>query len=158
MDIDRFCDVQNGGRKQSYMVALHHKFVVYREFRSLFYKRIGRWSKLWSWLMPPQIHLSFDVPREKMGGGIFVQHGYCTDVSCRQIGDNCWINQKVTIAYKGKECPVLGNNVRIGAGAIIIGGVHIGDNAKIAAGAIVVKDVPANCTVACQPAQIVKRD
>ena len=89
---------------------------------------------------------------------MFVQHGYCTDVSCRQIGENCWINQKVTIAYKGKECPFIGNNVRIGVGAIIIGGVHIGDNVKSAAGAIVVKDVPANCVVACQPAQIVKRN
>lgn len=157
MDIDRFCVVHYGSKPHNYLFALHKEFVVFKEFRSIFYKRIGKWRKLWSWLAPPQIYLGFDVPREKIGGGIFIQHGYCTDMACRSIGDNCWINQKVTVAYRGKECPTIGNNVRIGAGAIILGGVSIGDNAKIAAGAIVVKDVPANCTVACQPAQIVRR-
>lgn len=158
MDLDRFYSVHYKTKPKNYIIALHNEFVCFKEFRSIFYARIGKWRKLWSWIAPGQTLLSFDVPREKIGGGIFIQHGYCTDLSCRAIGDNCWINQKVTVAYRGNDCPTIGNNVRIGTGAIIIGGIHIGDNAKIAAGAIVVKDVPANCVVACQYAQMVKNN
>ena len=67
------------------------------------------------------------------------------------------INQLVTIGYRGKGCPIIGNNVRIGSGAIIIGDVKIGNNVNIAAGAIVLEDVPDNCTVASPKAEIVKR-
>ena len=51
----------------------------------------------------------------------------------------------------------IGNNVWIGGGAIILGGVHIGDNAVIAAGAVVTKDVPAGMLVAGNPARIMRR-
>jgi acetyltransferase-like isoleucine patch superfamily enzyme len=37
---------------------------------------------------------------------------------------------------------IIGNNVWVGAGAIIIKGIHIGNNSIIAAGAVVLKDVP----------------
>ena len=43
--------------------------------------------------------------------------------------------------------PVIGDNVYIGAGAKIIGGVRIGNNVRIGAGCVVVEDVPDNCTV-----------
>lgn len=39
---------------------------------------------------------------------------------------------------------VIGNNVWIGSGVIILKGVHIGDNAVIGAGTVVTKDVPAD--------------
>ena len=52
--------------------------------------------------------------------------------------------------------PVIGNNVTIYTGAIVVGGIHIGDNAVIGAGAVVVKDVPANTTVVGQPMRIIK--
>lgn len=45
------------------------------------------------------------------------------------------------------DCAVIGKNVLIGVGAIIIGPVIIGDNVTIGAGAIITKDVPANSTV-----------
>ena len=101
-------------------------------------------------------HISFDLPREKLGGGLFIQHGYCTDLSARSIGENCWINQKVCLGYQGNDCPTIGNNVRIGVGAVVIGGVTIGDNVNIGANAIVVHDVPSNCTV-CSPAASIVR-
>ncbi|MEO6054472.1 MAG: acyltransferase [Chthoniobacterales bacterium] len=52
---------------------------------------------------------------------------------------------------------IIGDNVWIGMGAVILKGVTIGDNSIVAAGAIVSKDVPANCVVAGNPAQIVKQ-
>lgn len=52
--------------------------------------------------------------------------------------------------------PVIGDNVTIGAGAIILGGVRIGNNVNIGAGAIVVDDVPDNTTVVCEKARVVR--
>ena len=56
------------------------------------------------------------------------------------------------------KSPVLGNNVYIGAGAKIIGGITIGNNVKIGAGSVVVKNVPDNCTVVGNPARIIKKN
>ncbi|MBU9130818.1 acyltransferase [Holdemanella porci] len=49
----------------------------------------------------------------------------------------------------------IGNNVYVGADAIINYGVTIGDNCIVAAGAIVTKDVPDDSIVAGVPAKIV---
>lgn len=74
------------------------------------------------------------------------------------IGDNCTILQNVTIGGRSniKELPVIGNNVLIGAGCIIIGNVKIGNNAKIGAGSVVVKNVPENAVVVGNPAKVIK--
>jgi len=52
---------------------------------------------------------------------------------------------------------VIGNDVWIGANAVILPGVTIGSHAVVAAGAVVTKDVPGNCIVAGVPAKIIKR-
>lgn len=135
---------------------VYKEFIGFAEFRSVFYFRMGRYTKLIKWMFPkPELHLGFDCLSKNVGGGIFIQHGYCTDISVRSIGENCWINQKVTFGYKGNGCPTIGNNVRVGVGAIIIGDVYIGDNVNIGAGAVVVKDVPSNTTVVSQPARYI---
>ena len=77
------------------------------------------------------------------------------------MGKNCSVYQNVTIGRGKKvndiDVPIIGDNVTIFTGAIIIGGVHIGNNAKIGAGAVVVKDVPENATVVGQAARILKQ-
>lgn len=77
-----------------------------------------------------------------------------------KLGTNCTIAQQVTIGFKGGfsggGTPVLGDNVYVGAGAKIIGGIRIGNNVKVGANAVVLKDVPDNVTVAGIPAQVVK--
>jgi serine O-acetyltransferase len=94
-----------------------------------------------------------------IGKGLFIQHGFATIIAAESIGENCWINQQVTIGYANKnETPILGDNVTVCAGAKIIGKVTIGSNAVIGANAVVVKDVPANCTVVGVPAYIIKKD
>jgi maltose O-acetyltransferase len=50
---------------------------------------------------------------------------------------------------------VIGNNVFLGAGAIVLPGVTVGNNVVIGAGAIVTKDVPDNVVVAGNPAEII---
>ncbi|MHB8846860.1 MAG: serine O-acetyltransferase [Burkholderiales bacterium] len=95
----------------------------------------------------------------RIGPGLFIQHGFATIIAAREIGDNCFINQQVTVGYSNAtDAPTIGNNVSISAGAKVIGGIHIGDNVKIGANAVVVKNVPANVTVVGVPGRIVKRD
>jgi len=50
----------------------------------------------------------------------------------------------------------IGNNAWIGTNAYIMKGVHIGDRSIIGAGAVVIKDVPEDCIVGGNPAQIIK--
>jgi acetyltransferase-like isoleucine patch superfamily enzyme len=58
-----------------------------------------------------------------------------------------WVCQK-TVVKRGAS---------IGSGATILGGVTIGENALIGAGSVVTKDVPANATVAGNPARQLHR-
>lgn len=160
MDLDSFCQVHNRclpGKKRLYYLLVE-LVSSEGEFRSLFLFRIGRIRHLVKRLMPRgALKIAFDVPREKLGGGLFLQHGYCTDLSASSIGENCWINQKVTLGYKGDKCPSIGNNVHIGVGAVVLGGIKVGNNVNIGANAIVVHDVPDNCTVCSPAATIVRR-
>lgn len=71
------------------------------------------------------------------------------------VGENCTIYHQVTIGEGRGGAPKIGNNVVLGAGCKIIGGIHISDNAKIAAGVTVMQDVPENAVV-LPPAPIIK--
>ncbi|EOU9539651.1 serine O-acetyltransferase [Cronobacter dublinensis] len=76
------------------------------------------------------------------------------------IGRNCMIYQNVTIGLKdlhSKDYPVIGNDVVIYAGAIIVGNVHIGDGAIVGAGCIVTKDVPSNKIAVGSPMRIIDK-
>ena len=77
------------------------------------------------------------------------------------IGDDVTIYQGVTLGGTGKDTgkrhPTILNGVTIGAGAKVLGPITIGNNSKVGAGAIVLKDVPDNCTVVGNPGRIVKK-
>lgn len=107
-------------------------------------------------LFSPQRDLYINVPPEKIGGGLYFQHGFSTIVAAKEIGENCKIFQQVTIGFDGDEAPVIGDCVTITAGAIVIGNVYVGDNSVVAAGAVVTRDVPANMIVAGVPAKVIK--
>ncbi|WP_321018774.1 DapH/DapD/GlmU-related protein, partial [Eisenbergiella porci] len=51
---------------------------------------------------------------------------------------------------------ILGNNVWIGGGAIILPGVTIGDNVVIGAGSVVTKDIPSNTIAYGSPCQVIR--
>ena len=91
----------------------------------------------------------------------FLPHGikgiFITDTA--SIGMNCTILHQVTIGLKdwsGEGGPIIGDNVFIGAGAKIIGPVHIGDNVKIGANAVVVKNVKSGAIMGGVPARRIK--
>lgn len=66
------------------------------------------------------------------------------------IGDDVLIYHGVTLGgtvnAQVKRHPTIGNNVLLGAGAIVLGDVTVGDGARIGANAVVTKDVPAGTT------------
>ena len=76
------------------------------------------------------------------------------------IGDDVLMYHGVTLGgvvnAPVKRHPTIGNNVILGANAIILGNITIGDNCKIGAGAIVTKDLPAG-KVAVAPTATVRK-
>ena len=70
-------------------------------------------------------------------------------------GSNVKLEHGVTIGAEKDKSPVLGDNVFVGAGAKIVGGVRIGNNVKIGANAVVLSDVPDNSTAVGIPARVV---
>ncbi len=56
------------------------------------------------------------------------------------------------------EVPVLGNNVFIGAGAKLLGGISIGNDTIIGANAVITKNVPDGSTVVGVPGKIITLD
>ena len=78
-------------------------------------------------------------------------------IAAKYIGEDCWINQQVTIGYNGNgEAPVIGDNVMITCGAKVLGNINIGDNAVIGANAVVVKDVEAGAVMGGIPAKRIR--
>lgn len=85
-------------------------------------------------------------------GGIFIHPNTV-------IGRGCNIAQGVTIGTRGRGesgVPRIGDNVFIGAGAKLLGGISIGDKACIGANAVVIDDIPPGATAVGVPATIVK--
>lgn len=50
----------------------------------------------------------------------------------------------------------IGDNVWIGAGALIMPGVHIGENSVIGAGSVVTRDIPANVVAVGNPCRVLR--
>jgi serine O-acetyltransferase len=129
------------------------------EFRSLFYYRLGFLGKILRSgpLYKPQPTLF--IAANKIGPGMFIQHGFSTIIGATSIGRNFWVNQQITTGFAEiGERPIIGDNVHLCCGAKVIGAVRIGNNSIVGANAVVVKDVPDNCTVAGVPAYIICRD
>lgn len=155
MDIDRWKDILSlqGGRVTVLAQLMRNR----PEFRNLFIYRCGgafysRWVKLF---YPPMKTLYLDTP--EIGGGLFIQHGFATMVAATSIGENCWINQQVTVGHTGHtRPPIIGNNVMITCGAKVLGPITVGDNAIIGANACVVKDVEPGAVMGGVPARRIK--
>ena len=100
-------------------------------------------------------------PGASIGGGFFIDHGMGVVIGeTAEIGENVTIFQGVTLGGTGKERgkrhPTLGDNVMVGVGAKILGGITIGEGAKIGANSVVLKSVPAQSTVVGVPGRILK--
>lgn len=133
---------------------------AYRAYRSLLLFRSGSVGVFLSYLVPHLSSVYFVTESSEIGKGLILQHAFSTIIFPESMGDNCQIWQNVTIGRahdKGRR-PRIGNNVRICAGAVVIGDIEIGNNVVIGANAVVTKSIPANCVVCGNPAKIIKKD
>lgn len=101
-------------------------------------------------------------PAARIGRGIMLDHatGFVVGETA-VVGDNCSFLHAVTLGGSGKQTgdrhPKIGSNVMIGAGAKVLGNIHIGNSSLVAAGSVVLQDVPPHMTAAGVPAKIVGR-
>jgi len=99
-------------------------------------------------------------PAARIGRGVMIDHAHSIVIGeTAVVGDNVSMLHSVTLGGTGKQeqdrHPKIGNGVLIGAGAKVLGNIHVGDNSRIAAGSVVLEDVPCCKTVAGVPARIV---
>jgi serine O-acetyltransferase len=91
-----------------------------------------------------------------IGPGFVILHSFSIVVNTSvRAGRNLVVGHKVTIGADNGESPVLGDNVFIGAGAKVLGGIRVGSNVKIGANSLVVRDLPDGATAVGVPARIV---
>lgn len=148
-------------RPQSFLLILSDlAFKLFNDqyFRTLFYFReSGFFTKFLRIFYPREKYFIIDI-NTLLGKGVQLAHPYSTILNADSIGENLYVNHLVTVGEKNGKKPIIGNNVQLHANCCVIGGVKIGDNVIIGAGAIVVKDVPPNCLAIGNPAQIIKRN
>jgi serine O-acetyltransferase len=167
-DLDIWGHVYRFGRPQSLTKRISifaHLMTWIPEYRNVFYLRAGLPGKILSIFCRPLS--SLDLGQTIIGPGLFIMHGNGTSVAAARIGKNCWIHQHVVIGYGEAfelndvfpqletDTPIIGDNVKIYAGAKVLGRVTIGDNVTIGANTVVIQNVPANVTVMGVPARIV---
>ena len=112
-------------------------------------------SNIPRWYTGIEIH-----PGAVIGRRFFIDHGMGVVIGeTTEIGDDCTLYHGVTLGGtswdKGKRHPTLGNNVVIGAGAKVLGPIHIGDNSRIGSNAVVLNSVAAGSTVVGVPGRLV---
>ena len=142
--------------------------LCYPGFQAISIHRISH--RLWQYNLPiiPRVlsHLTRFLtgveihPGARIGKGVFIDHGMGVVIGeTSEIGDRCLLYQGVTLGGTGKESgkrhPTLEANVVVGAGAKVLGDIHVGTNTRIGAGSVVVKNVGANSTVVGIPGRIV---
>ena len=108
---------------------------------------ISYWTRIFTGI---EIH-----PKATIGNRFFIDHGEGVVIGeTTIIGDDVLIYQQVTLGGTGKEQgkrhPTIGNNV-----IIVLGNINIGDNVRIGAGSVVVEDVPEHSTVVGIPGRVV---
>lgn len=99
-------------------------------------------------------------PAARLGKGLMFDHATGVVIGeTATVGDDCSLLHAVTLGGSGKETgdrhPKIGSCVLIGAGAKVLGNIHVGNCSRIAAGSVVLADVPPHVTVAGVPARIV---
>ena len=106
-----------------------------------------------------QLKFSFYVGINIAGPGLKLVHpGFRHLMKVGKIGKNCTILPMVLIGKKKPDKDskiVIGDNCYISTGVTLLTPLRIGNNVTIGAGAVVTKDVPDNCTVGGVPARVI---
>lgn len=120
-----------------------------------------RWDMAYFVQMRTSEAFGVDIhPAARIGKGLMIDHAHSIVIGeTAVVGDNVSMLHSVTLGGTGKEeedrHPKIGNGVLIGAGAKVLGNIHVGENSRIAAGSVVLADVPCCKTVAGVPAKVV---
>ncbi len=149
-----------------------HRFIqpmlFFKGFQAVQAYRVGHW--LWqhgrkdmAYFVQMRVSEAFGVdihPAARVGRGIMIDHAHSIVIGeTAVVGDNVSMLHSVTLGGTGKEDgdrhPKIGDGVLIGAGAKVLGNIHVGHCSRIAAGSVVLQDVPHNKTVAGVPARVV---
>ncbi len=143
------------------MIRLLHR---YMPVRAMAWFRFGSWCKqkripflpgAIQRLLFRRYGLEIKVGAD-IDGGLYIAHPIGTVIATDRIGRNCTIIAAVTIGMRNTWAfPRIGDNVFIGAGARVLGGITVGDNAVIGANAVVIHDVPQGATVVGIPGRVV---
>ena len=150
--------------------ALHSTFELFFNYPglwALFFHRIAHWIYGKGLRFIPRFISAFGMfftmidihPAATIGRRVFIDHGVGVVIGeTTIIGNDVIIYQQVTLGgvrtSKGKRHPTIGNNVVIGAGAKVLGNIHVGDGAKVGANSVVIKDVPMLATAVGIPARV----
>lgn len=115
-------------------------------------------SELNRWLTGIDIH-----PSAKIGKNLVIDHGMGVVIGeTAEIGNNVIIYQGVTLGgtslSPGKRHPTIGDCVVIGAGAKILGNIHIGACSRIGANSVVIESVPPYSTVVGIPGRVINQN
>lgn len=148
----------------SFLFEPGYKYILWMRITRYFWLKKGIWMPFYVICRFILKHFAykytFDVSyRAKIGPGLSIaHHGYLVVRAAATIGKNCSLRPDVVIGKRltDEDAAVLEDNVDIGVGAKIVGGVHIGNNVIIGANAVVTKDIPDNAIVAGIPAKILR--
>lgn len=100
-----------------------------------------------------------DFQTPHFGRQLYLPHPFGVVVHGRsRLGDRVTLYQNVTLGEDNERpgAPTIGDDVVIGAGAIVLGAVTVGDGARIGAGSVVLDDVPPGAVAVGAPARVVR--
>ena len=144
------------------VLSLNYVLLFIKPFRSIFKYRAKKNSMIMfliSFLSPKPID-TIEIIGD-IQGGLLVYHKMGCVIYCNKAGENLSVAQGVTIGKghkneHGKDTPTIGNNVRIGPNAVIVGPISIGNNVRVGANTFLKKSVPDNSVVVGNPARIIR--
>ncbi len=132
--------------------------ILYRIGNFFLKKKIPIIPKLISWLnrflfsvwLPSSAKIGKNFTLGYWGLGVIIH-------SNAEIGDNCQINQNVTIGrnFGDRMVPIIMDNVYVGAGSVLFGEITIGKNVIIGANSLINKSIKENLIVAGNPFRII---
>lgn len=145
------------------VLALVARVVFVRRFQAIVLTRMSQLARRYAFSRPlaSMLHAACISatgaeidPNARIGPGLVIAHSVGIVIGSQvRIGTNAFIYQGVTIGDGSRPGqPTIGDNVVLGAGSKLLGGIFVGDDVVVGANAVVVDDLPDNVTATGVPA------